>query len=569
VFPVPVALFAPERPIGSRADLHTRLQQIDGWGIRGWLQILGLWKLGSAHVSFEPIEGDGDTVACHVAVVDHALGSFAVGSPAADAVCDWALNRAWRELPGDLDMSSYRPNDQVRASNASYLDAGVLCLRMHLRLPMLGMCCDTGRLSAFILRIERFAKNLREKQRRPDLTALIRAVEVQEALRAALPRHGLVAFLGDGARLARDADGRAQRSCRPMRAPQSLRVRIDLGRLGRYTGLGIRAGITALSGAPYHGKSTLLRAIADGIWNHRPGDGRECVVSESSAILVQADEGRGIKNLDVSAFFSVLPHADAHDFSTARASGATSMAASALQGIAAGSRLLLIDEDTAAGNFLSIDPVMRRLLGKSLRGSRTLLEVLPALARQGISTVLVAGAHQQSLAVASQVLLLDHFQVQDATAKARRMLAPAVAGSVRLPERVFADEADCLLGPRHFIAVDAADAERPVVAGQRLDLRRSGWDADEALMRGAICAAAWCCRLTQGRKVSLRELRCLFEEFVKARGARGLDPFDTDFIVVPPWQLVVAVLERLTRPRMKSAFLSRACCDSAVAKRMR
>ena len=47
------------------------------------------------------------------------------------------------------------------------------------------------------------------------------------------------------------------------------------------------------------------------------------------------------------------------------------------------------------------------------------------------------------------------------------------------------------------LTLDARDVERPVIDGQRLDLRRSGWAVDEALTRGACCAAAWCCRLAE------------------------------------------------------------------------
>lgn len=554
--PIPALslILPPERAPGSRGDLLAKLAMIDGWGIRGWLQILGLWRLSTAFVAFDPIEGDEDDVACRLILAEHGLGIHAPGSPTAAAVCDWLLRQAWSSLSGDIGFTTYRPTDQIRDSNACYYDGqGHVCLRLRLRLPMLGMCCDAPRLEKFIRRLERFAGSLSKRAKRPALAALVKAVAAQEALRAALPSHGLVAFLGDGSRLARDAEGRAQRSCRPLRTPPALRVRIDLGKLGRFSGLGIRAGITALAGAPYHGKSTLLRAIGDGIWNHRPGDGRELVVSDASALIVQAEEGRSIKRQDLSGFFARLPHADARDFSTGHASGATSMAASVLQGIAAGSRLLLIDEDTAAGNFLAIDAVMRRLLGKSLHGAKTLLEVLPSLAKQGISAVLVAGAHQQSLAVADRVLQLDHFQPRDVTATARRLAKPPVFSAFSPPDRVINDDADCLLGPRHFLAVDARDVERPVVADQRLDLRRSGWAMDEALARGACCAAAWCCRLAHNRRMPLSELGETYRRFIAERGARGLDPFDADFIVAPPWQLAITTLERLVRPRLESA----------------
>ena len=121
-----------------------------------------------------------------------------------------------------------------------------------------------------------------------------------------------------------------------------------------------------------------------------------------------------------------------------------------------------------------------------------------------------------------------------------------------MPGRRIADSADCLLGPRHFLAVGAREPERPLVADRPLDLRRAGWPLDAALVRGACAAAAWCCRLAGGERLSLAELRERWEDFVRIRGVRGLDPFHSQLMTLPPWQLVVTVLERLPRPRMVS-----------------
>ena len=37
--------------------------------------------------------------------------------------------------------------------------------------------------------------------------------------------------------------------------------------------MGVRKGITLIVGGGYHGKSTLLRALELGVYNHVPGDG--------------------------------------------------------------------------------------------------------------------------------------------------------------------------------------------------------------------------------------------------------------------------------------------------------
>jgi predicted ABC-class ATPase len=429
-----------------------------------------------------------------------------------------------------------------------------LLLRLLVRLPLAGMCCDGKALRRFLTRIERFAQELGRSARRPDLRAHRLAVARQQALRSALTKHGLVAFIGDGARLARAGDGGPLSSCRPWRTPRAARMTIDLGDLGRVHGLGLRHGVTAVAGAPYHGKSTLLAAIAAGRDDHPPGDGRELVVADASTLVVQAEDGRRIKQCDLSGFFAQLPGADSACFSTTRASGATSMGASLVQGVAGGCRLLLIDEDTAASNFLTIDPVMRRLLGRAYDGTTTLLELLPALAASGVSSVLVAGSNSLSLAASDRVLLMEHYQPQDVTTRVARLLGRRQrrVSAWILPQRVLHDQPDCLFGPRHFLTVDANEPERPVVNGVALDLRRCGWELDRALVRGALAAAAWCCRLADNQPLDLLALKTRYHDFITRQGVRGLDPFDTALITLPPWQLVVTVLERLERPKLRS-----------------
>jgi predicted ABC-class ATPase len=342
---------------------------------------------------------------------------------------------------------------------------------------MAGMCCDGKALRAFIRRIEQFAAQLSQPLKRPNLDSHRLAVARQQAMRQALNTHGLIAFIGDGARLARTANDLPTANCKPWRTPSHERLTLSLGKLGRVRGLGIRKGITAIAGAPYHGKSTLLGALAAGREDHIPHDGRELVVADPSAVVIQAEDGRRIKTTDLSTFFRHLPSGRSDLFSTERASGATSMAASLIQSIAAGCQLLLIDEDSAASNFLSIDPIMRGVLGSALDGFATLLETLPALATAGISTVLVAGSHHQSLIVSNHVVVMEHFQPQVATARVRRLLARTLTKKAlraptkrfTLPLRKLNDHPDCLFGPRHFLRLDVTEAERPLLDDLPLD----------------------------------------------------------------------------------------------------
>ncbi len=558
----------------TRQALRALLTRIDGWGRLAWRELMGAWRLAHGCLICESREGgvdDEERVSMVLAVGRHGLPT---DPEDAVAVADWVLRRACQRLlrrPA-IDATAIRPADAVRATTACWLTPdGALRLRLLVRLPMAGMCCDATRLWRFVRALEAFAATLERRRPHPELGRHCASVRLSRALRAALAAHGLVAFLGDGARLARARSGGPAPGCRPLKAPRAGSATIDLGALGRHRGLGIHRGVTVIAGAPYHGKSTLLAAIRDGREDHPPGDGRERVVADPSALAVLAEEGRRIKRQDLSGFFRHLPHADSRRFSTERASGSTSMAASVAQGIAGGCRLLLIDEDASAANFLAIDPAMRRLLGRAIDGHLGLVDALRSIARTA-SVVLVAGASSASLAAADQVLLMERFEPRDIT---RRVAALARAGRIPRPRhaqvafaaRAFADDPDCLLGYRHFLAVLADEPERPLLrsdplgarqAGwtEAIDLRSSGWQLDPALARGACAGAAWACRLAD-RGTDLAELGHRFAAFIAARGVCALDPFHTQYMSLPPWQLVLAVLERLARPRLEGSPAAR------------
>lgn len=550
--PPPVAPLPAGVEVRPLRDLARILRQIDGWGEHGWRLIHGAWRLPNATLVIEPREADGDPLV--TVVLPSPLRS--TGSADAIAIADWALTQLRTQVvaPSTVRCVTATPQQAVRATTAAFLLEGNLCLRLMVRLPFAGLCCDGQRFRRFVGELARFATGLRADAA---LKRLRRCVAIQEALREALPRHGLIAFLATGSRLARDANDGPAPHCRPLRVPPRLATTIDLGPLGRWRGLGIRTGVTALVGAPYHGKSTLVQAIAAGCDNHRPGDGREGVVCVHDALVVQADEGRRIVRQDVRTFFAQLPGAQARCFTTERASGATSMAASVFQGVAAGARVLLIDEDTAAGNFLWLDPAMRRLLGRSVRGGSTLCDQLRTLAAAGISCVLAVGSATPVLGRADRVLMVEDFQPRDVSARARRLagIAPTTALPFPLPSRWLDSPSETILEGRHFVRVDALQPDQPILHRQRdalhLDLRRCGFALDEELTRGALAAAAWCVRLADGQPTTMTELATRYAALLDQTGPRALDPYATTLVTAPPWLLVAAILERLPELRWR------------------
>ena len=258
----------------------------------------------------------------------------------------------------------------------------------------------------------------------------------QKAIREQLAGQGLVAFIADGAILPRKSgvDDTPMASAVPFESPVEDRVTLRLPNDRTITGLGIKCGITLIVGGGYHGKSTLLQAIERGVYNHIPGDGREYVLTEDTAMKIRSEDGRSVKKLDISAFIRNLPNGkDTVSFSTEDASGSTSQASNTMEAVLSGSRTLLIDEDTSATNFMVRDALMQSVIHPEQE------PIVPFLGRMrelyeesGISTVLVAGSSGAFFHVADRILQMKEYKPLDITGIAKKAAAAAPETDVRL-----------------------------------------------------------------------------------------------------------------------------------------
>jgi predicted ABC-class ATPase len=265
---------------------------------------------------------------------------------------------------------------------------------------------------------------------RLDADAFVRHVETVEdarALRAALERRGLVAFVGDGAILPRRSgidDRRLDDAAAvPFRSPASLRVTLDTPNAGRVAGMGVPAGVTLLVGGGFHGKSTLLRALERGVYDHVPGDGRERVVTVGSAVKVRAEDGRRIEGVDISGFVSRLPGGeDTRNFRTGNASGSTSQAAAIVEALETGCRCLILDEDTSATNFLIRDARVQALVARNDEPITALIDRAREIwERLGVSIVMVVGGSGDYFDVADTVVAMRRYEPVEVTADAKRI----------------------------------------------------------------------------------------------------------------------------------------------------
>lgn len=265
------------------------------------------------------------------------------------------------------------------------------------------------------------------------LAAHGRCVADQAALRAQLDAQGLVAFLADGSVLPRRSgvDERPLPDAVRLYAPESLAVTLTAPHAGSLRGLGIPHGVTVLVGGGYHGKSTLLAALAAGVYDHAPGDGRERCVTRADAVCVRAEDGRSVRGIDLRPFITHLPFGRSTTaFDTDDASGSTSQAAAVIEALEAGTRTLLIDEDTAAANFMVRDARMRRLVASDDEPITPFLDrVRQLFTDRGVSSVLVVGGAGDYLDVADTVIQLKAYVPLDVTAAARAVAAALPLGA--------------------------------------------------------------------------------------------------------------------------------------------
>ncbi len=183
-------------------------------------------------------------------------------------------------------------------------------------------------------------------------------------------------------------------------------------------GMGIKRGVTVITGGGYSGKSTLLDAISAGIYDHGLGDGRELCITDSSAMTISAEDGRSIKSVNISPFIKWLPGGDTRDFSTDRASGSTSQAANIMEAVECGARLLLIDEDRSATNFMIRDKMMKDLIEKEpITPFTDRVRELYRLC--GVSTVLVIGGSGEYLSVADRIYMMEDYLIHDVTERSK------------------------------------------------------------------------------------------------------------------------------------------------------
>ncbi|MEJ2539646.1 MAG: ABC-ATPase domain-containing protein [Gemmatimonadota bacterium] len=436
-------------------DLTRLLHHIDGRGYPAYKEIRGRWEYPDFHLGVDHVQGDPfaapsrlrlilppSTAGLEPWILERA--SRRVGAAA------WIARRAAKDIrrlaPGrgsgkSGQLAVATPGQLVLPQTAVRISpSGEMEVRLTLGLPARGrrvMGREAARLFSEVLPgvvSDLLAPNAWSPG---ELRTAAAANEDAEALRDRLPDHGLVAFVADGAILPRRSgvdDRPLESGAVAFRSPEGLRVTLDTPNAGPVCGMGIPEGVTLIVGGGFHGKSTLLRALEAGVFNHRPGDGREQVVARRDAVKLRAEDGRSVRAVDISPFIGDLPGGQGTKrFSTGNASGSTSQAAGLVEALEVGARLLLMDEDTAATNFLIRDRRMQLLVPPEREPIVPLVDRIRDLYQAlGVSAVLVLGGSGDYLDVADTVVGMVEFEPEELTERAREVAQERPTG--RVPE---------------------------------------------------------------------------------------------------------------------------------------
>lgn len=255
--------------------------------------------------------------------------------------------------------------------------------------------------------------------------------EDQSALYDICKEKGWVAFVADGSVLPRKSgvSDKPMKNAKMFISPESMRETVTLPHKGDISGMAVKKGITLIVGGGYHGKSTLLNALETGVYHHIKDDGREYIAVDETAFKVRAEDGRAISGTDISMFISDLPNGkDTKQFWTEDASGSTSQAANVAEALMSQSKLLLMDEDTSATNFMVRDVLMTRVIAKEKEPITPFLMRARSLYEDyGVSTILVAGSSGAYFSVADKVIQMDCYQAFDITNKVREICPEEVS----------------------------------------------------------------------------------------------------------------------------------------------
>lgn len=427
----------------TASELREQLKRIDHRSYPAYKELRGQYDFGDYILSIDHVQGDPFAAPSRLSVL---VSGSRAGFPAelfdtmpkritlqdqmtrafGRAIQKGSFQAKGSGKSGLLSVS--RCGQQVLERTALRIAGdGAITLRFEAGFPASGRTIQAGELGKMLFTIlpEGVRSSLfYERADREKLKRAVRLCENQQFIREKLEELSLCAFVADGSILPRESgvSERPMKGAVPFQSPETLRITLALPDGSKISGMGIPKGITLFVGGGYHGKSTILQALQNGVYNHIEGDGREYVITDDTAFKLRAEDGRSISGVDISPFIKNLPNGkDTVHFSTEDASGSTSQAANLMEAAESGSRLLLIDEDTSATNFMIRDQLMSQVITPFEEPITPFISRVRSLYTDlGISTVIVAGSSGSYFHVADRVIQMKEYVPYDITRKAKQ-----------------------------------------------------------------------------------------------------------------------------------------------------
>ena len=442
----------------SSAELKKDILAIDHRGYPGYKGLRGRYQFKDHVLSIDHVQGDPFASPSHLSVhVDGHKAGFPKDYYQDDisritlqdhltrcfgkALAPFSFKAKGSGKSGLLSVSHC--GQQVLERTACEVSAdGSVTVRFEAGFPANGRSVNAGELVKMLFQFVPEAAQIALFYDRLNKNALKAAIELardQQFIREHLSEQGLAAFLADGSVLPRESgiSDRPMKGAVPFQSPAACKVTVTLPYHGPVTGMGIKKGITLFVGGGYHGKSTILQALEMGVYNHIAGDGREYVITDPSAWKLRAEDGRSISNTDISPFINHLPNKkDTVHFSTEDASGSTSQAANLMEAVESGSKLLLIDEDTSATNFMIRDELMQKVICREEEPITPFIERVRSMYDYlCVSSIIVDGSSGSFFWIADTIIQMKEYVPYDITERAREVAAsyPALKQQEHFP----------------------------------------------------------------------------------------------------------------------------------------
>lgn len=559
------------------SNLKQEILSLDGRGYKAYKVLQGKsFSYGPFTVKFEHVQGDSFAQPTRLSV---SIGMDSAGfapslysTPTRRlALEDHLLRRVTHCIKANRvrvngsgksgDIQAQKPGQKILKRNGMLVEGERLQLIMFAGLPAQGRTVlgkECLKLFATALPPIWYNSLIASSLDENELNRAIETLEDYESLQAELNKNGWTAFVANGSNLPR-ISGASDRPLPeggiPFIAPEGLTAEVELPHAGRIEGMPIPRGITLIVGGGFHGKSTLLRAIQDAVYPHVYADGRERIATLPSAVKIRAEDGRAVCNVDLSAFMDHLPGIDSTEqFSTQFASGSTSQAVNILEAVETGAKLLLMDEDTCATNFMIRDERMQALVAKGKEPITPFLDRVQEINESlGVSVILVMGGSGDYLEPADHIITMEEFKPRVVTEEAKRIVKENPGQ--RKKETTFPFPPICerrwdvsklnFSKGKREVQIRTTGLDTLTLGETHIDVRY----LEQLTEEGQLALCGWILKRLQsvlnGNDMSFVEgLRKIFAE-IKEKEFTGLTPYNDGLQALPRLPDVMAVLNRI------------------------